>query len=254
MSTIRDIVDNNRRTTPTKVGDAVNSDEAVNKGQLDTARQLYAPETAIHNITADADYTLTTTQNLFGRVVITDTGVFLTVAKNIIVDTSIREFIVKNETAQTLTFKTSAGTGIAVLAGQNATLYCDGTNVISAGQNVYVIDANYVDLLAIGANPTAKLYNDGTVIGSTDNGSYRHRNGYGSFTRTLNGAPSTSTYVTFPLQFKVARYPTFIADVDRDTAYPTFVVRNQWSSACTFRVNDTTGITSYGYSTEGELA
>ena len=30
----------------------------------------------------------------------------------------------------------------------------------------------YTDLLAVGANPTAKIYRDGTVIGSTDNGSY----------------------------------------------------------------------------------
>jgi len=31
----------------------------------------------------------------------------------------------------------------------------------------------YTDLLAVGANPTAKIYRDGTVIGSTDNGNYK---------------------------------------------------------------------------------
>ena len=42
----------------------------------------------------------------------------------------------------------------------------------SPSQDVYVVDATYTDLDAIGANPTAKLYSDGTIVGSTDNGSY----------------------------------------------------------------------------------
>lgn len=36
----------------------------------------------------------------------------------------------------------------------------------------------YTDLLAVGANPTAKIYEDGTIVGSTDNGKYiRWNNG-----------------------------------------------------------------------------
>ena len=41
-----------------------------------------------------------------------------------------------------------------------------------------IIDSNYVDALAIGANPQAVLYADGTIVGSTDNGKYvRYDNG-----------------------------------------------------------------------------
>jgi len=40
MSKVRDIVENERTTTPTKVADAVNADEAVNKGQLVTTTPL----------------------------------------------------------------------------------------------------------------------------------------------------------------------------------------------------------------------
>ena len=43
-------------------------------------------QTSTYNIVADSDYTLTAKQNDYGRVVITDTGVVLTVARNIIVD------------------------------------------------------------------------------------------------------------------------------------------------------------------------
>jgi len=88
--------------------------------------------TITHNITTDADYILTVEQNLYGRVIITDTGTLLTVARNITVNTSVREFIVKNSTAQILTFKTSAGTGIAVAVGATVALYCDGTNIIES--------------------------------------------------------------------------------------------------------------------------
>jgi hypothetical protein len=39
-------------------------------------------------------------------------------------------------------------------------------------QRVYAVDTNYTDLDAIGANPQATLWSDGTITGSTDNGSY----------------------------------------------------------------------------------
>lgn len=128
--------------------------------------------TTTHNITVDANYTLTVNQNTFGRIIITDTNPFLTVARDIIVDNLQKSFIAQNDTLQTLTFKTSGGTGIEVLAGASITLYNDGTNVISAGQNIYVVDSTYVDPLAVGANPAAVLYSDGKVVGSTDNGEY----------------------------------------------------------------------------------
>lgn len=96
------------------------------------ARRLWQNQKVTHNMTADSDYTLTADQNSYGKVIITDTGVNLTTARNIVVDTSERSFIAQNDTLQILTFKTTAGTGIAVNAGSKVWLMCDGTNVIEA--------------------------------------------------------------------------------------------------------------------------
>jgi len=41
MSKIRDLIENQRTTTPTKVGDAIGVDEAVNQGQLTSTTPIY---------------------------------------------------------------------------------------------------------------------------------------------------------------------------------------------------------------------
>lgn len=116
------------------VGNGSGNPEGYRSSEIDTAvasrRKLYAKETDTHDIDTDADYTLTTTQNLFGRIKITDSLATLTTARNIIVDTSVRDFIAVNDTAQDLTFKTLVGTGITVKAGKEVRLYNDGTNVV----------------------------------------------------------------------------------------------------------------------------
>jgi hypothetical protein len=69
----------------------------------------------------------------------------------------------------------------------------------TAGQNWAGVA--YTDPDAIGANPTAKVYPDGTVVGSTDNGSYvKHPNGRLE-TLCSNDAfvPANDAGVAFPL-------------------------------------------------------
>lgn len=92
-----------------------------------------------HDITADSDYTLSTStmpqEWQYDVVKITDTGTNLTVGRNIIVPTNIKQYIFINGTAQTLTLKTSAGSGIGVATNKNAILLCDGTNVIRLSQD-----------------------------------------------------------------------------------------------------------------------
>lgn len=83
----------------------------------------------VQNVATDADITLTTDQNGADLVEITDTGVVLTTARNVIVETRARLIAARNSTAQALTFKTSAGTGISIAAGNGALLWSDGTNV-----------------------------------------------------------------------------------------------------------------------------
>jgi hypothetical protein len=53
-------------------------------------------------------------------------------ARQLIVPDIEKQYIVKNELADTVTIKTSAGTGIAIPAGASAVVFNDGTNVVQA--------------------------------------------------------------------------------------------------------------------------
>lgn len=109
--------------------------------EIDTAvaarRKLYAKEPITITPTADTDYTLTAAENLYGRLLLADGS--WTADHNIIVDTSVRDFIADNTNGTyNATVKTAAGTGIKILAGNYEKLYCDGTNVISLEHNTTI--------------------------------------------------------------------------------------------------------------------
>lgn len=89
-----------------------------------------------HNMTADADYALLTTdaggnENLNAVIKITDTGPVLTASRNIVVPALAKVWYAINATAQPLVFKTSAGTGVTVAAGEEVWIRCDGVNVVA---------------------------------------------------------------------------------------------------------------------------
>lgn len=88
-----------------------------------------SPPALAVDIGSDADLTLSVAANAAEMVEVTDTGVVLTAGRNVICDTRARLIGFRNSTAQALTLKTAAGTGIAVAAGTGALLWCDGTNV-----------------------------------------------------------------------------------------------------------------------------
>lgn len=102
----------------------------VDSTEITDGKKLWDSQTITHNITTDADYTLTVEQNKYGRVIITDSGVVLTGAVNIIMDDNQKDFIAQNNTAQDLTFKSPSGAGVVVKSGGSIQLYNDGTNVI----------------------------------------------------------------------------------------------------------------------------
>lgn len=90
-----------------------------------------------YNMVADADYTLLKVRSSYPVVEITDTGVVLTTGRNIIMPTEgNRLWTVVNSTAQILTFKTSAGTGIAVGIGATAMIRGDGTDILRVTADV----------------------------------------------------------------------------------------------------------------------
>jgi len=102
----------------------------VTDALLDEKASVNLGLSVVHNIAVDTDYTLTAEQNLYGRIEITDTLTILTGATNIIMDNIEHTFLFVNPTAQTLTVKTSAGTGIAVAAGEAKELRNNTVNII----------------------------------------------------------------------------------------------------------------------------
>lgn len=120
-----------------------NSTDSVFELQGNVAKSFRnAPQAVTHNIASDADYTLTSAQESYARIIITDTSVLLTAARNIVCSTTERGYYLQNDTAQTLTFKTSAGTGVALQQGEVANLFCDGTNVVHAVRQSTLYDEN----------------------------------------------------------------------------------------------------------------
>lgn len=81
------------------------------------------------NFPTDADLTLSESEASNRLITITDTSVVLTTGRNVIFPTDVREWFVDNQTAQTLTCKTLAGTGKAVAAGEIFKIRGDGTNI-----------------------------------------------------------------------------------------------------------------------------
>lgn len=91
------------------------------------------------NFASDANLTLTSDQNKYGRVELTDSGVLLTVSREVIVDTSERNIIVINKTLQDLTVKTLSGSGTLVLSGATASLFNNSVDVI---KNIMPVGVN----------------------------------------------------------------------------------------------------------------
>lgn len=89
------------------------------------------------NFASDADLTLTLSNSNASQVaralVLNATGT-LSASRNLIVPAINKLYIVRNNTTggQSITVKTSAGTGVAVANGTADMLYVDGTNVVRA--------------------------------------------------------------------------------------------------------------------------
>lgn len=103
-----------------------------------------------YNIVSNTDLTLTPDQNLYTNLTITDTGVVLTTGRNIIMDNVGRIFTFTNSTAQILTVKTAAGTGVAIPVGGGSLLINDGVNVttlttLAPTTDYGIVNKKYVD-------------------------------------------------------------------------------------------------------------
>ena len=110
------------------------------------------------NYTSDANLTLTYTDTNAAQAAralvlnVTSTG-SLSATRELVVPTIQKQYIVQNNTSgsQSITVKTSGGTGITVPNGRKAHLYVDGTNVIQMFDFVD-INGGAIDGTAIGAS------------------------------------------------------------------------------------------------------
>lgn len=98
------------------------------------SRPFFQPVTI--NFASDADRTLTALEAVGGMIDVTDTNPFLTTSRSVIWPDESRVnskfWVVRNRTAQSLTFETASGGGVSVAAGRSAFLGCDGTNLYNA--------------------------------------------------------------------------------------------------------------------------
>ena len=107
---------------------------------------------------ADANLTISITNSNASQaaraLVLNVTSVFgsLTATRELVVPTSQKQYIVQNNTTggQSITVKTSAGTGITVPNGRKAHLYVDGTNVIQMFDFINVLGGT-IDNTTVGA-------------------------------------------------------------------------------------------------------
>jgi hypothetical protein len=89
---------------------------------------------------------------------LTDTTSDLSGAATLICPAASKVYIVKNATGQAVTVKTASGTGIAIPNGTTGFVFCDGTNVVEAINNV-------TGNLNVGGN--ASIGGNLTVTGTT---------------------------------------------------------------------------------------
>lgn len=136
-----------------------NADTALDSQYFDAMWKLFNVRSTTINVASDADITLTAAQNLFAKLIITDTGVLLTTGRNVVVDDEGRFVIVVNQTAQTLTVKTSGGSGVPIPAAAASMLVNDGTNVtrlnaVAPASDYEIANKKYVDDSVIGGSTT----------------------------------------------------------------------------------------------------
>lgn len=95
-------------------------------------------------------------------------GSTLTATREMVCPTSSKLYIVDNNTTggQSVTFKTSAGSGITIPNGARMALYCDGTDVVDAFSHINT--ATFVTALAVASGGTGatSLTDGGVLLGS----------------------------------------------------------------------------------------
>lgn len=162
-------------------------------------------------LTSDADYTLSTSSGSSDQarqaVLVVESNLSLTGTRNIIIPAQEKVYIVKNGTTggQSITIKTTGGTGQTLVNGDTQIMYCDGTNVNSAMDSLPAgtsINGDTI-LTAVASQSTSNKTITASTVDSTPVGGTTASTGAfttltSNSTTTLDGTviPTSSTIVT----------------------------------------------------------
>lgn len=195
MRTIQDLF--STRTASFTTGDARKQYQVNDAETGITLVHQSIANTLTVDFSTDADITLSTAQNTYSVYVLTDTGVVLTTGRGVITSTDERFLTVTNSTAQILTIKTLAGTGVPIPIGYTVTLYCDGTDIVNK-ENALLAD------IALSSPTTGDVYQyDGSSLIpqkyiSCENfiiGGDLATNGTNPYQRGTSGTASNASYM-----------------------------------------------------------
>ena len=128
-------------------GDVVNDNITSMVEQAIAGRSVIDTWSANSHVLTTANGT--TAESRAAMLSLTDSGTALTGAGSVICPALSKTYIVKNGTAQVITVKTAAGSGIAVPVGKTMLVYCDGTNVLEAVDHVVTLSAGTLTITGL---------------------------------------------------------------------------------------------------------
>lgn len=133
--------------------------------------------TGVANVTMAGNTTLTVGNGVAdqARNAVIILGGTLASPADLIVPSVNKVYLVRNATAngQTVTVKTAAGTGVALLNGYTQLMYCDGTNVIAASQSLNpAVAPGTVSSVTLATTGTGLTVNGGSSANITTSGTF----------------------------------------------------------------------------------
>jgi hypothetical protein len=133
--------------------------------------------TGVANVTMAGNTTLTVGNGVAdqARNAVIILGGTLASPADLIVPSVNKVYLVRNATAngQTVTIKTAAGTGVALLNGYTQLMYCDGTNVIAASQSLNpAVAPGTVSSVTLATTGTGLTVNGGNSANITTSGTF----------------------------------------------------------------------------------
>tara|TARA_R100001509_G_C4882499_1_gene220601 strand:- start:820 stop:3189 length:2370 start_codon:yes stop_codon:yes gene_type:complete len=154
----------------------------------------------------------TTSESRAAMLAFTDTGSQLSGAATVICPAQSKIYICKNSAGQTVTIKTSSGTGVAIPNGETMFVFCDGTNVEQAVTNISSLNVDGFAFSIGGAVTTAGAFTTSganaltlTTTGTTNvtlptTGTLATTAGTETFTNKTLTSPAVGTALTLNAQ------------------------------------------------------